>query len=89
MVKAKNYIAGNSGFEVHIRTTRIRKWSKIDVIAIKVGQDVGEISSQDGKFILNGQEVNKVQKQVLTVAKSIKKMFSKMGKAIYLYDATF
>ena len=70
MVKSKDYIYGNSRFEIQVRTTRIRKWSKIDVIAIKVGQDVGEISSRDGKLILNGHEVNTVQTQALMVTKS-------------------
>jgi len=88
MVKSTKYIDGNSHFEVHIRTTRIRKWSKIDRIAIKVGQDVGEISSQDGMFILNGLETNTVQKQELIVVKSVKKVFSRLGKVIYLYDIT-
>ena len=88
MVKSKKNTDSNNRFEVHIRTTRIRKWSKIDRIAIKVGQDVGEISSQDGIFILNGHEVNTVQNQELVV-KSVKNMFSKSGKGIYLYDMTF
>ena len=82
MVKSKNHIDGNSRFEVHIRTTRIRKWSKIDAIAIKVEQDVGEISSQDGKFILNGHEVNTFQTQSLTVTKS------NLKKNIILYILT-
>ena len=70
MVKSINHIDANVDFEVHIRTTRVRKWSKIDAIAVKVGQDVGEISSDNGKFILNGHEVDKVQQQSLTVVKS-------------------
>jgi len=82
LVKSKNHIGTNTAFEVHIRTTKIRKWSKIDAIAIKVGQDVGEISSDNGKFILNGHEVNKVQQQSLTVVKS------NLKKNIILYVFT-
>jgi len=70
LVKATNQADVDTDFEVHIRTTKVRKWSKIDAIAIKVGQDVGEISSENGMLILNGHEVNKVQQQSLTVAKS-------------------
>merc|ERR1719491_553039 len=70
LVKSTTHVDVDTHFEVHIRTTRVRKWSKIDAIAIKIGQDVGEISSDDGKFILNGHEVTKVQQQSLTVVKS-------------------
>jgi len=70
LVKSKKHIDTNIPFEVHIRTTKVRKWSKIDVIAVKVGQDVGEISSDNGKLILNGDEVNEVHQQSLTVVKS-------------------
>ena len=41
LVKLTKYIDTNSHFDAHIRTTRIRKWSKTDGIAIKVKQDVG------------------------------------------------
>ena len=61
MVKSKNDIDGNSRFEVHIRTTRICKWSKINTIAVKVGQDVERIRSDDEKFILNRNTVQKIR----------------------------
>jgi len=82
LVKSKKYIPANTHFEVHIRTTRVRKWSKIDTIALKVGQDVGEISSHNGKFILNGHEVNTVQNESFTVTKS------SLKRSITLYILT-
>ena len=74
----------DTDFDAHICTTRVYKWSKIDAIALKVEQYSGEISSDNGKLILNGNEVGEVQNQSLTVVKSVKENFLKVGKS-YLF----
>ena len=66
-------------FEVRICTTRVHKWSNIEAIALKVGQDVGEISSHNGKFIMNGKEVKDFRNEALTVIKS------NLKRNIFLY----
>ena len=84
-----NHIDVDTHFEVNICTTRIRKWSKIDEIDIKVTQDIGEISSKNRKFRLNGHEVNNIQNESLTVVKYVKNLLPKLRKVIYVYDITF
>ena len=51
----------DNNFDVRICTTRICKWSKINTIAVKVGQDVERIRSDDEKFILNRNTVQKIR----------------------------
>ena len=61
----------SNGFnlEAHVRTKKVRKWSAIGAIAVKVGQDVIEIQSNDGKLNLNGNKVESVHTDKLTVLK--------------------
>ena len=63
--------AAKTNVEVHIRTRRVRKWSAIDTIAFKVGNDEGEIRSEDGIFRLNGNEVESIGTKALSVVKSL------------------
>ena len=69
--------------EIHVRTSKIRKWSKIDAIAFKAGEDVGEIKSDDGKLVLNEHEVDSATTRSLSVAKS------KIKKNILVYAFVF
>jgi len=77
--------------EIHIRTRRVRHWSAIDAIAIKVGHYVAQIGSNDGRlildknFILNGSEVDSFQTDMFSVTKS----FFGLQKSIILYEFVF
>jgi len=82
LIKTPNLNNKDENLEVHIRTKRVRKWSKIKALAIKVGQDKGEIESDEGKFILNGSQVDYVNTDLMTVVKSV-------SKSIVLYEFTF
>lgn len=82
LVKTPKFRNGNK-LEVHIRTTKVRKWSKISAIAIKVGADLGEISSHDGNLVLNGHVVDSVETESMQVIKS------NLRKHILLYQFIF
>ena len=73
----------NIGIEIHIRTTKVRKWSSIEVIAMKVGQDVPEVRSGEGNLFLNGAAVKTVEKDSLSVKKSMVK------KKTIIYEFVF
>lgn len=71
LMKTPNYSNTETAVEVHIRTRMVRKWSAIDAIAIKIGQDVVEIESNQGKLVLNRNEVESIQTDSFSVVKSI------------------
>ena len=77
----------SNGFnlEAHVRTKKVRKWSAIDAIAVKVGQDVIEIQSNDGKLHLNGNKVESIRTEVLTVVKST----SASKRSVVAHDFVF
>ena len=79
LVKSTKHMKPNTSFQVHIRLTRVRKWSKIDTIAVKVDRNVVEITSKEGKLIFNGNEVEEVENKSLTIVKS------KLKEHIHLY----
>ena len=65
--------------QIHIRTKRIRKWSCIDAIALKMGGDVVEVDSNEAKLFRNGSEVSSIQ----TARISVNKPMAKKKKVIY------
>ena len=85
MILAKTPTFGRKDIDlqIHVRTRRIRKWSAIDGVAFKVGNDVGEIDSNGGKLTLNGANVESLQTETFKVTKS------KLKKKIMLYEFVF
>ena len=67
LIKIPKVSKEDDNVEVHVRTKRVRQWSLIDVVALKVGTDVGEIESSEGNFILNGHQVESISTDKLTV----------------------
>jgi len=72
-----------SGLEIQIRTKKVRHWSTIDVVAVKVGRHVLEIGSNEGKLLLNGNEVESVNKDSLIVSST------RIKERIILYKFVF
>lgn len=70
---------------VHIRTKKVRKWSAIDLIAFKIGNEVGEIGSDEARLIHNGIEKEGINSDLLTVVKS----FDKRRKKMIMYNIVF
>jgi len=89
LVKIPKVGIEDDNVEVHIRTKRVRQWSSIDGIALKVGTDVGEIESSEGNFIFNGSQVESISTDKMTVEKSTLKSFSSLQKKILLYKFIF
>lgn len=85
LVKTPKFSNTDSNLEAHIRTKKVRKWSAIDSIAMKVGQDTIEIRSTDGNLVLNGSKVESVRNASFTVVKSA----SASEKRVVLYDFVF
>lgn len=85
LVKTPKVSNTETGVDIHIRTRRVRKWSAIDTLAFKVGHDVGEIGSGEGKLMLNGIEVKSIQTDSLTVVKSL----STSKKSTVVYEIVF
>jgi hypothetical protein len=48
----------------------VRKWSAIDGVAIKFGELVGEIDSNEGNLILNGSKADSYQSEALIITKT-------------------
>lgn len=69
---------------IHIRTSRVRKWSAIHDVAMKVGNDVVEIGSTNGKPILNGKEVESIEHETFSVLR-----LNPKSKRIVVYDVDF
>ena len=42
---------------IHARTRRTRQWSAIESIAFKLGEQIGEIESDQGRLLINGTNV--------------------------------
>ena len=83
LLKSPKECEDDTNLEVHIRTTKVRKWSKIDAIAFAAGDDIGEINSEDAKLILNGREIDDLNNASFSVIKS------KVRGKIYLYTFKF
>ena len=60
--------------EIHARTRRTRQWSAIESIAFKVGEDIGEIESDQGTLLVNDNNVRSYHIETLSVT------FSKLKK---------
>jgi len=69
---------------VHVRTTRRRKWSIIEAVAVSAGDDVVEIDN-NGKLLLNGSKVKTVTSKSFTFSKE----FLGSGKLIIIYLFNF
>ena len=69
LFKSPKHRPTDSDIEVHIRTRMVRKWSTIDAIAVKVNAFVGEIQSEEGKLIANGNQIESVEFDFLSVEK--------------------
>jgi hypothetical protein len=54
------------GMHVHIRTTRVKYFSYIEQIAIKIGNSILEFNNDVANFIINGEQVAPIQKHVET-----------------------
>lgn len=57
--------------EIHARTKMVRKWSAIDAVAVKVGNHLFELQSNDGTLSLNGSTVKSMQNDLLVVSKTV------------------
>jgi len=89
LVKSPKVSKTDKELVIYVRTRKVRQWSTIDSIAIRVGQDVGEIWSDEGVLVLNGKKEESVQTESLTVTKTVTKSFSKLKKMIVEYDFVF
>ena len=58
---------------IHIRTRRVRQWSAIDSISVKVGNEVAEIGSKDGKLYRNGSQVTLINTPAMNVGPATSK----------------
>ena len=83
LAKTPTFRRKDIDLQIHVRTRRIRKWSAIDGVAFKVGNDVGEIDSNGGKLTLNGANVESLQTETFKVTKS------KLKKKIMQYEFVF
>lgn len=85
LLKTPKLSPTNPEISIHIRTGKVRNWSAIHDVAMKVDNNIIEIGSIDGKLILNGNEVNSVKHDTVSVLKS----FPKSKKRIFVYDVDF
>ena len=69
LLKSPKTKDGDTVVEMHIRTRRVRSWSAIDSIAIKSGEDVGEIESNKDTLTLNGHKVDSAKTDSLSITK--------------------
>lgn len=72
--------------EVHIRTRKVRRWSCIDAIALKVGKDVLEIGSEEGNLLQNGSEIESTKTDSLKVVKSSSALQAKVVLYEFIFD---
>ena len=69
--------------QIHARTRRTRQWSSIESIAFKVGDDVGEIESDQGTLLVNGKILKSYRTETLSVT------FSRLKKRNVQYEIVF
>jgi len=85
LVKSPRRNNDETEVEIHIRTQRVRKWSSIETIVIKAGKYLGEINSNEGILVLNGNKVDSVKTNSLSVTKS----FTNLKRKIIIYEFVF
>ena len=56
----------NKGLKVHIRTERVKYFSYISTIAVKIGDDVLEFNNDVNNFLINGKRVEEQKRWVTT-----------------------
>ena len=68
---------------IHIRTRRVRQWSAINSISVKIGNDVAEIGSNDGKLYQNGSQVPLISTPAMSVGPATSKKRKLIHKFIF------
>lgn len=81
-------ISNGDALEIHIRTRKVRHWSAIDSVALKMQQTVIEIRSTDEHLMLNGTALKSNQANPLIHTDTLKVVSGKHKKTL-TYDFTF
>jgi len=86
LLKSPKCKISKTELDIHIRTQRIRKWSTINAIAIRSGENVIEIESTEGVLVLNGNKAESVKTNSLSVIRSNHRSSARLKKKIVVYD---
>ena len=73
LMKTPKWNSTDPEISIHIRTGKVRKWSAIHAVAVKIEKDVIEIGSTDGKLLLNGRESESIESDLFSVSKDFSK----------------
>jgi len=85
LMKMPKWNSTDPEISVHIRTGKVRQWSAIHAVAVKIEKDVIEIGSTDGKLLLNGRESESIESDLFSVSK----YFSKKQRSTLVYNFDF
>jgi len=72
--------------QMNIRSRRVRKWSAIDTVAVKVDSYIAEVGSHDGNLLLNGKEVDGIASPSVPFSVTVSTSATSKHTTLYYFD---